>query len=75
MKLRLKKKLKALNTQIYKTIRQYLYTQMQLVKIETSTNIIGFDFLTEPKVQDFLKFDSESMLPYPGYDLDDIYSY
>ena len=68
-------KLKTLNTQIYKTIRQYLYTQMQLVKIETSTNIIGFDFLTEPKVQDFLKFDSESMLPYPGYDLDDIYSY
>ena len=70
-----KEKLKISNTQIYKTIRQYLFTQMQLVKIETSTNIIGFDFLTEPKVQDFLKFDSESMLPYPGNDPDDIYIY
>ena len=41
---------------------------MQLVKIETSTNIIGFDFLTNPKVEEFIKFDKELMLPYPGYD-------
>ena len=63
-----KERLNALNTQIYKSIRQYLYTEMQLVKIETSTNIIGFDFFTNPKVEEFIKFDKELMLPYPGYD-------
>ena len=62
-----KERLNALNTQIYRTVRQYLYTEMQLVKIETSTNIIGFDFLTNPKVEEFIKFDSQIMLPFPGY--------
>ena len=66
-----KEKINLLNTQIYKSVRQYLYTQMQLVKIETSTNILGFDFLTNPKIEEFIKFDRELMLPYPAYDLYD----
>ena len=44
---------------------------MQLVKIETSTNMIGFDFLTNPKVDNFIKFDNVEIIPYPGYNLDD----
>ena len=44
---------------------------MQIVKIATSTNIIGFDFLTEPKIEEFIKFDNEVILPFPGYNYDD----
>ena len=60
-----------LDTNIFKNTGQYLYTEMQLVKIETSTNIIGFDFLTQSKVEDFIKFDNVEIIPYPGYNLDD----
>ena len=42
---------------------------MQLVKIETTTNIIGFDFLTDPKTEEFIKFDKEQIITYPGYDV------
>ena len=67
-----KKKISSLNTEIFKNLGQYLHSQMQLVKIETGTNIIGFDFLTEPRVEEFIKFDKEVILPYPGYNLDDV---
>ena len=67
-----KKKISSLNTEIFKNLGQYLHSQMQLVKIETGTNIIGFDFLTEPKVEEFIKYDKEVILPYPGYNLDDV---
>ena len=60
-----------LNTEIYHGLGQYLHMEMQLVKIETSTNIIGFDFLTEPKTEQFIKFEHEEILPYPGYNLFD----
>ena len=60
-----------LNTEIYHGLGQYLHMEMQLVKIETSTNIIGFDFLTEPKTEQFIKFEHEEILPYPGYNIDD----
>ena len=40
---------------------------MQLVRIETSTNNIGFDFLTNPKIEEFMKFDREQVIPYPGF--------
>ena len=66
-----KERINFLNTEIYKGLGQYLHTEMQLVKIETSTNIIGFDFLTEPRTEKYIKFDYEEILPYPGYDLDD----
>ena len=66
-----KEKISNLNTEIFKNLGQYLHTEMQIVRIETSTNIIGFDFLTEPKIEEFIKFDNEVILPYPGYNLDD----
>ena len=67
-----KKKISSLNTEIFKNMGQYLHSQMQVVKIETGTNIIGFDFLTEPKIEEFIKYDKEVILPYPGYNLDDV---
>ena len=66
-----KERINFLNTEIYKNLGQYLHTEMQLVKIETSTNIIGFDFLTKPKIEEFIKFDKEVILPFPGYNFDD----
>ena len=66
-----KPRINQLNTEIYRSLGQYLHTEMQLVRIETSTNIVGFDFLTEPKIEEFLKFDKESVLPFPGYNLFD----
>ena len=67
----IKERINVLNTEIYKNLGQYLHTEMQLVKIETSTNIIGFDFLTKPKIEEFIKFDKEVILPFPGYNFDD----
>ena len=67
----IKERINVLNTEIYKNLGQYLHTEMQLVKIETSTNIIGFDFLTKPKIEEFIKFDKEIILPFPGYNFDD----
>ena len=66
-----KPRINQLNTEIYRNLGQYLRTEMELVRIETSTNIIGFDFLTEPKTEEFLKFDKEAVLPFPGYNLFD----
>ena len=42
---------------------------MEVVRIETSTNIIGFDFLSNPKVEEFIKYDNVEITPYPGNDL------
>ena len=67
----IKERINYLSSDIYKVVGQYLYTELQLVKIETSTNIIGFEFLTEPKLEEFVKFDKELSYTYPGYDLDD----
>ena len=44
---------------------------MQLVRIETSTNIIGFDFLSNPKINEFIKFDNVEIIPFPGFNLND----
>ena len=66
-----KKEIRGIRTQIYKGLGQRLSVDMQRVKIETSTDILGLDFLTEPKTEQFLKFESEEILPYPGYNLDD----
>ena len=67
----IKERINSLSSDIYKNLGQYLYTELQLVRIETSTNIIGFDFLTEPRVEEFIKFDKELSYAYP-YDSDDI---
>ena len=44
---------------------------MQLVRIETTTNIFGFDFFSKPKTEDYIKFDNIEYIPNPGYNLDD----
>ena len=66
-----KERINLIYTSIYKTFGQYMYTEMQLVNIETSTNIFGFDFLTNPKNDYFIKYYSLEILPQPGYNLDD----
>ena len=70
----IKERINFLNTEIFQNLGQYLHTEMQIFKIETSTNIIGFDFLTHPKTEQFIKFEHEVILPYPGYDLDSEYN-
>ena len=67
----IKERINALSSDIYKNLGQYLYTELQLVRIETLTNIIGFEFLTEPRVEEFIKFDKEVSYAYP-YNLNDI---
>ena len=67
----IKERINYLSCDIYKDLGQYLYTELQLVKIETSTNIIGFEFLTEPRLEEFIKFDKELTYAYPRYNLND----
>ena len=67
-----KERINLIYTTIFKTFGQYLFTEMHLVNIETSTNIFGFNFLTNPKVDHFIKYDSLEIIPQPGYNLDDV---
>ena len=60
-----------LYTTLFKNFGQYLYIEMQMVTIETNNNIIGFDFLTNEKIENFIKYDTLEIIPQPGYDLDD----
>ena len=64
-----KRKISAFNTEIFRNLGQYLYNEMQVVKVETLTNIIGFDFFTEPRIEEFIKFDKQLLLSYPGYNV------
>ena len=66
-----KERTNELYTTLYKTFGQYLYIEMQLVSIETNKNIIGFDFLTNEKIENFIKYDTLEIIPQPGYDLND----
>lgn len=65
-----KPRINELYTTAFKTFGQYLYIEMQLIEIETNKNIIGFDFLTKPKIENHIKYDTLEILPQPGYDLD-----
>ena len=56
---------------IFKNVGQYLYNEMQLVRIETITNIFGFDFFSKPRTEEYIKFDNIEYIPNPGYNLDD----
>ena len=56
---------------VHKTFGQYVYLEMELVNIETLTNIIGFEFLSNPKFEEFIKYYSIQFIPQPGYDLND----
>ena len=60
-----------LYTTLFKNFGQYLYIEMQMVTIETNNNIIGFDFLTNEKIENFIKYDTLEIIPQPGYDLND----
>ena len=65
-----KERINYLSSDIYADLGQYLYTELQIVRIETSTNIIGFEFLSESRLEEFVKFDKELSYSYP-YHLDD----
>ena len=67
----IKERINNVFTTIFKIFGQYLYTEIQMVHIETSNNIIGFDFLTNPKLDEYIKYDSLEILPQPGYDLNE----
>ena len=64
-------KVNILYTTIFKNFGQYLYTEMQLIKIETNTNMIGFDFFQQKKIEHFIKYDTLEIIPQPGYNLED----
>ena len=67
----IKERLNFIDNNLYKIFGQYILTEMQYVRIETSNNIFGFDFLTNPKIENFIKLDNVQIIPYPGYNLDD----
>ena len=67
----IKERINYIFTTIFKIFGQYLYTEMQLVNIETSKNILGLDFLANPKLDEYIKYYSVEILPQPGYDLND----
>ena len=66
-----KERINELYTTLFKTFGQYLYIEMQLVNIETNNNIIGFDFLTKEKTEEYIKYDTLEIIPQPEYDLYD----
>ena len=67
----IKQRINRLYSTVFKVFGQILYVEMEIVNIETSTNIIGFDFLTNPKLEEFIRYDSLEIIPQPGYDLND----
>ena len=52
---------------LFKNIGQYIYIEIQIANIETNTNLIGFDFLTEEKSETYIRYDLVSTVPTPGY--------
>ena len=56
-----------LQSYLYKDIGQSVFIDLQIANIETNTNLIGFDFLTEDKLETFIKYDSSTTLQTPGY--------
>jgi len=66
-----KESINQIYTTVHKTFGQFVYLEMELVNIETITNIIGFEFLSNPKYEEFIKYYSIQFIPQPGYDLND----
>ena len=52
---------------LFKNIGQYIYIEIQIANIETNTNLIGFDFLTEEKSETYIRYDLVYTVPTPGY--------
>ena len=67
----IKEKLNFLDAGTYNNFGLYLYSEMQYIRIETSTNIIGFDFFSNPKIDEYIKFDNVELFTVPGFNLDD----
>ena len=52
---------------LYYDIGQSIFIDLQIANIETNTNLIGFDFLTEDKLETYIKYNSRCSLQTPGY--------
>ena len=52
---------------LYKDVGQSIVIDLEIANIETNTNLIGFDFLTEDKLETYIKFDSSYTYQTPGY--------
>ena len=68
---KINEKLNFLDAGTYNNFGLYLYSEMQYIRIETSTNIIGFDFFSNPKIDEYIKFDNVELFTVPGFNLDD----
>ena len=66
-----KQRLTEIYSYIFKNVGQYFYIELQLVNIETNTNMIGFDFFQEDRSESYIRYDRVSTLPTPGYNLDE----
>ena len=66
----IKRYLASLDTYIFESFGYLFYIDYELVRIETNTNIVGFDFLTSPKIEEYVKFDNFGIFARPGFDLD-----
>lgn len=66
-----KQRLTEIYSYIFKNVGQYFYVELQLLNIETNTDLIGLGFFQDDKLDSYIRFDKVSTLPTPGYDLDD----
>ena len=66
-----KESLNVIDFESFVYIGEFFYTEMEIVRIEASTNIFGFDFLSNPKVEEFIKYDNVEITPYPGNNIDE----
>ena len=66
-----KQRLTDIYSYIFKSVGQYFYIELQLVNIETNTNMIGLDFFQEDRSEFYIRYDRVSTLPTPGYNLDE----
>ena len=61
----IKRYLASLDTYIFESFGYLFYIDYKLVRIETNTNIFGFDFLTSPKIEEYIKFDNFGIFSRP----------
>ena len=48
-----------------------LSIEIEILNIETNNSIIGFDFLTENKNEEYISYDTLKIIPPPSNDLND----
>ena len=71
----IQKRINYLDGKIFRTIGLLILSEFQIVQIQTSKNIFGFDFFTNPKIDEFIKFDNVNIIPVPSFDLNDELNY